>query len=446
MQKQSSNTYVVVTLIALFMVACGPESSDVSVPVGGTGGGKADGVFGGSSNSTFAQGVESNLPTAIVTRLTLALKQDWVEEHKSHWYSSSVEDKELKKVFSEDDDLLREFGDLKGQKKELRRVYQALREILHNALAIRYFEEDLKTGAYRKVYSAYLPVRPGLLDKLGRVYDDSPAEGQPPTVIVNIPAERIQVFHRGKKYQDNQVVVGQEDYDGYDLNSKTRVGDHYIKEWVHCYSNAEYPSWCDSKSNGAFGKWTAKLDRSYQYIHGTIGNKLIAWFAIKTAPGSHGCIRNQNQDIKRIHKIAPAGSWVRKIYVTVERHARVETIDDSDSSSQHLNDLFDQDLSVKFYRKKHDNIYGYDVKHAPSALPEAERISERPNGVYYPETGVVVGYAHPLDAMTSPLGTTAGQKCLAQGGTCMSVDQCNGTPVPGLCPGDAASQCCTPGS
>lgn len=407
--------------------------------------GKGDGH---ASNAQLAAGVESNLPVELVTRLTIALRQDWVEEHKSHWYSGTVEDEELRRVFSGDADLQREFGDLLGNARELKKVYQALREILHNAAALRRYEGLLRVGRYRDVYASYPAERPELLSRLGGMVKGTPPAGAKPTVVINIPAERLQVFYAGAKYQDNPIVVGRPEYEGYDMNSKTRVGDHTIKEWVHCYSNAEYPSWCDNRSKGAFGKWTAKLDRSYQYIHGTVGSGIVDWFAIRVASGSHGCVRNQNDDIDRLHDIAPEGSWVRKIYVRTERTASVKSIrDDNRSTGPQDEDLFGQDLAVSFHVKKHDNLYDYDTGHTPSSVPQALRIPERPNGVYYPDTGVTVGYADPPDAMIAEVqGSTAapGARCTARGGVCMAVRQCGGTPVGGLCPGDSSIQCCTP--
>lgn len=428
------NSFTAICLLAFGLIACGPESEPVD-PLGG--GGKADGVYGDSSSAYFAQGVEANLPTAIVTRLTYALQQDWVEDHKSHWYSGEVEDKELQQVFSQDADLQREFADVMDDDSRLRKAYQALREILHNAAAIRYFERELNEASYREVAEAYYAVRDDLLERMGEVNSGRPPADIKPTVIINIPAEELQVFHRGQRYQRNQVVVGQVDYEDYDMNSKTRVGDHTIKEWHHCYSNAEYPSWCEDKTNGAFGEYTAKLDRSYQYIHGTVGNKLLAWFAIKTAPGSHGCVRNQNTDISRLHDIASEGSFVRKIYARTERTMWVQNTDNDD-------DWDGDKYEITFHVEKHDNIYGYDTGSYPPLLPEGLRLPGRANGIYYPATGVAVGYAHPVDAVDSPLLGSTGSACTQRGGTCMDVSSCSGTPVPGLCPGAASIQCCVP--
>lgn len=417
--------------LLFFVAACGAEGDPAELPPGG---GKADGV---STNAYFTGGVEANLPTAIVTRLTLALQQDWVEDHRSHWYSSELEDEEMRKVFNDDADLRRAFADVLGDEDALRKAYGALREILHNLAAIRYFEAELAAGSYREVAEAYASVRDDLLRMVDDKNGGRPPAGAKPTVIINIPAEQLQVFYANERYQRNQVVVGQPDYEGYDQNSKTRVGDHTIKEWVHCYSNADYPSWCDDKSHGAFGEWTAKLDRTYQYIHGTIGDGLLDWFAIKTAPGSHGCVRNQNSDISRVHDLAPEGSFVRKIYARTERTMRVERKDD---------DTWDGDsYEVSFFVTKHDNIYGYDTGSVPPSLPEALRLPGRPNGIYYPATGVVVGYAHPVNAVDSPIsGSSSADACTQQGGSCMDVSSCGGTPVPGYCPGAANIQCCLP--
>ncbi len=415
-------------------IACGPMVDETG-PTGEAG--KGDGPLGNTSNAYLARGVESNLPTAVVTKLTHALRQKWVKD-STPWYRSAGKD-ELRPVFSQDPELQREFGDLLAAKRwsDLRKVHQALLEMIHNPVALVQFGGLLSQGAYRQAYDQYVPVRPQLLDAADEIIRGTP--GGLPTVVLNIPAERIQVFYNGLKYQDNKVVVGQLKYDGYDMNSKTRVGDHTIKEWIHCYSNADYPSWCNDKSNGAFGEWTAKLDRSYQYLHGTIGNGVLDWFAIRLASGSHGCVRNQNSDIERMQQIARAGSWVRKIYAVRERVMSAKKCDDDSTSCR---DPFDQEREVTFRLVKHDNLYDYNTGNT---------------GIYYPATGVTVDYAHPSDAMTSTVSGAAvagPSQCDLRGGTCMKVVTCDGTatgsaplgtPVPFLgCPGDSSVQCCVP--
>ena len=91
-------------LCGAMAMACGPVT-DTS-PEGLLAGGKADGPLGNTSNAYLAAGVEANLPpTALVTKMTQALQPTYVYSHKSGFFSSTIENKELKKVFTSDADL-----------------------------------------------------------------------------------------------------------------------------------------------------------------------------------------------------------------------------------------------------------------------------------------------------------------------------------------------------
>ena len=142
---------------------------------------------------------------------------------------------------------------------------------------------------------------------------------------------------------------------------------------------------------------------------------------------------------ERYAKVMEAYSWVRKIYARTERYAKVK----KHERKRTRKDPWGHGYEVSFKVKKHDNIYKYNTGVTPDMVPAASRIPERPNGVFYPEHGVVVGYAHPPDAVGAPL-LHIGGSCSARGeiGTCQSVATCGGVSIPGACPGSAAIQCC----
>ncbi len=352
----------------------------------------------------YGELADQNLENVAVRRLATALNEDWAEEEKSCGEWSGIKSDRLHEIFSSSEDLMREFGDFVEPHNEeaLQMIYLGLREMLYNHAAVRMFAEDLEQGRFRRAYAQYPDLRKDLLRDMGKALDGDylPRDGELPTIIVNVASERTQVFYDGMKVHDEQVVVGQREYDNYNENSKTRLGDHVIASWHHCYGNADYPSWCDNKMKGAFGEWTAKLDRGYQYLHGSVGDGLLNWAAVKFAKGSHGCVRNRNEHISFIHDIAPEGTPVRKIYATTERYA---TTNKPDTSARECEaDPFGDGINVRFRVRDADNHYRYDVGNYPASLPEEERLSSRPNGVYYPDLGVTVGYAHPDDAVLQP--------------------------------------------
>jgi hypothetical protein len=358
----------------------------------------------------FTDRAEQNLPMVAVTRLARALNEDFAEQESTCGEYSGIRDDRLRELFVESEDLSREFPDLLDNEEALQMIYLGLREILYNASAIRMFRADLETGNYRSVYSEYPDQRKDLLKELGETLDDDeylPSGDEMPTIIVNVAVERIQLFFEGIKIHEEKVVVGQREYDDYNENSKTRVGDHAIASWNHCYSNDSYPSWCDDKSGGAFGEWTAKLDRGYQYLHGSVGSGILNWAAIKFAPGSHGCVRNRNNHIDWMQEVSPVGTPVRKIYTVTERYARSKRVDGRrlgvgsrrGSRGACEKDPFGDSRYVDFRVRDAKNHYKYDVETPPEDMRDEDRLEFRPNGVYYPDTGVTVGYAHPNDAV-----------------------------------------------
>jgi uncharacterized protein YgiM (DUF1202 family)/lipoprotein-anchoring transpeptidase ErfK/SrfK len=188
-------------------------------------------------------------------------------------------------------------------------------------------------------------------------------------IVVDIPDEYLYVYRGHQLIYWYKIVVGQKDHidnRGTDDNSKTRVGDFKIIEWIQGYSNDSYPSWNDDKMRGAFGKYTAKLNDSHgQYIHGTYGDGFVDWVAIAVAPGSHGCVRCQNDDIELLSKICPVGTKVEKRYTL---HQLIKKGDD--------------ELKYKESRNRYDY---QDVQDT---------------GYFYPATGVFVNYKAPQDAVT----------------------------------------------
>ncbi|RLB56055.1 MAG: hypothetical protein DRJ42_04430 [Deltaproteobacteria bacterium] len=367
-------------LSALLILASASSACETSEYSGGDGGDKS----AADRLQDYADGVESNVPFEAASKLALALQQDRAEAEGGWTDTDGISDDSIRDIFAEDADLNAAFSSLSSGDRRL--AYRGMREILHNLAAMRIFQDGIAAGDYLNVYADYVDMRPALLDRLGETEDGSPPAGALPTLVLNIPSERSVVFHDGVRYHDDRSVVGLPVCtDDPSANCKTRVGDHEIASWHHCYSNSSYPSWCDDSYNGAFGEFTAKLDRGYSYWHGTVGDGILDWFAIRTAPGSHGCIRNTNSSIGRLHDILPVGTSVRKTYSITERTMNVVYEPDGETWDY----PFDQTYAVTFDRDGVDNLYGYDTGSAP-------------NGTYYPETGVVVGYEHPTDALTTP--------------------------------------------
>jgi hypothetical protein len=385
------------------MVAMAPGCADEDIDS------TVDDLTSTEREQVFTDRAELNISTVAVTRLARALNQDWAEKKKSCSEWSGIRDSRLREVYAGSEDLAREFGDVLETDDDttLQIIYKGLREVLHNATAIRRYDEDLADGNFRAVFLDYKENRYDLVRQIGDVFDDDeymPRDGEMPTIVVNVAAETVQLFYDGFKIHDEGVVVGQRDYDNYNQNSKTRVGDHAIASWHHCYSNADYPAWCDDKKNGAFGEWTMKLDRGFQYLHGSIGGTFLNWAAIKFAPGSHGCVRNRNKHISWMHDIAPVDTPVRKIYAATERYAKVrrDRNKSTGTSGRCKQDPFGDNQPVRFYVSEAKNHYKYDLDNYPETLAESDRSYKRPNGVYYKDVGVTVGYAHPTDAVLQP--------------------------------------------
>jgi hypothetical protein len=187
-----------------------------------------------------------------------------------------------------------------------------------------------------------------------------------PIIMINIPAEKLRIYKNGFKIFECRIVVGQIDHpDNRDGdNSRSRVGEFRIRRWVENYSNDSYPSWAEDKYRAAFGKWTAMLnDKNHQYIHGTYGGSFVSWAAVRIAPGSHGCVRCQNDDITAIKDLSPVGSKVIRFYTLTEMRKSGRLVQ----------------------AQKLKNIYNYkDIED---------------NGVFYPETGLLVNYRNPSDAI-----------------------------------------------
>ena len=82
----------------------------------------------------------------------------------------------------------------------------------------------------------------------------------------------------------------------------------------------------------------------------------------------------------------------------IVEHVDAVTILALDSNND-VYDVFNQGREVVFVSEDAKNIYDLDIKHYPSDLDSSERLPGLPNGVFYPQTGVTVGYAHPDNAI-----------------------------------------------